>query len=82
MEYNQLEPLLLATGHPAGDVNEPDGWSRFPGNINEFILNLEDYLTVLGDTSGKVDEFINPKYTDATRTAFKSPTRLECNLPF
>ena len=25
-------------------------------------------------------EFVNPKYTDATRTAFKSPTRLECMM--
>ncbi|CAE7248513.1 USP [Symbiodinium pilosum] len=25
-------------------------------------------------------EFINPKYADATRTSFKSPTRLECMM--
>ena len=27
---------------------------------------------------GVMPEFVNPKYTDATKTAFKSPTRLEC----
>jgi len=25
-------------------------------------------------------EFVNPKYTDGTRTKFKSPTRLECMM--
>ena len=25
-------------------------------------------------------EFVNPKYTDGTKTAFKSPTRLECMM--
>ena len=25
-------------------------------------------------------EFVNPKYTDASRAAFKSPTRLECMM--
>ena len=29
VEYNQLEPLLKASGFPDGDVNEPDGFSRF-----------------------------------------------------
>ena len=29
---------------------------------------------------GLVPEFINPKYTDATKTAFKKPTRLECMM--
>eukprot|EP00965_Chrysotila_dentata_P154464 5103590-Pleurochrysis_carterae.AAC.2 len=28
----------------------------------------------------QLDEFINPKYVDAARTAFKSPTRLECMM--
>ena len=25
-------------------------------------------------------EFVNPKYADSSRTAFKSPTRLECMM--
>ena len=66
VEYNQLEPLLQATGHAAGDVNEEDGWSRFPGNINEFILDLGAYLATLEVSGGSIDEFINPKYTDAS----------------
>jgi len=80
VEYNQLEPLLLATGHSEGDVNEADGFSKFPGNINEIMIDLTKYLEALESTGGQVDEFINPKYTDETRTAFKSPTRLECMM--
>ena len=31
-------------------------------------------------TAGAVPEFVNPKYADSSRTAFKSPTRLECMM--
>ena len=80
VEYNQLEPLLIASGHPDGDVNEADGLSRFPGNINQIIINLESWLSTVATSQGAIDEFINPKYADASRTAFKSATRLECMM--
>ena len=80
VEYNQLEPLLVASGFASGDVNEADGYSRFPGNINQIIINLDSWLENVEITNGAIDEFINPKYTDASRTAFKSPTRLECMM--
>lgn len=35
VEYNQLDPLLRATGYPDGDVNDETGFSPFPGNINQ-----------------------------------------------
>lgn len=35
VEYNQLDPLLRATGHPDGDVNCETGYSPYPGNINQ-----------------------------------------------
>lgn len=35
VEYNQLDPLLRATGHADGDVNSETGFSPFPGNINQ-----------------------------------------------
>ncbi|KAK4490150.1 hypothetical protein RD792_000807 [Penstemon davidsonii] len=35
VEYNQLDPLLRATGNPDGDVNCETGYSPFPGNINQ-----------------------------------------------
>jgi UDP-sugar pyrophosphorylase len=31
-------------------------------------------------TAGNVPEFVNPKYADAAKTKFKSPTRLECMM--
>jgi len=80
VEYNQLEPMLIAAGFAEGDVNEADGFSRFPGNINQMIMDLTKWLAAVGETNGAIDEFINPKYTDASRTAFKSATRLECMM--
>ncbi|KAJ9457124.1 UDP-sugar pyrophosphorylase [Diplonema papillatum] len=38
------------------------------------------YHSVLEASGGVVPEFVNPKYTDATRCMFKSPTRLECKM--
>ena len=80
VEYNQLEPLLHASGHADGDVNEADGYSKYPGNINELMFDLQAYTATLEQTNGRIDEFINPKYADASRTTFKSPTRLECMM--
>ena len=31
VEYNQLDPLLKATGDGRGDVNNEEGWSPYPG---------------------------------------------------
>ena len=31
VEYNQLEPVLLAGGYPQGDVADETGHSPFPG---------------------------------------------------
>ena len=31
VEYNQLDPLLRATGHPDGDVADASGFSPYPG---------------------------------------------------
>lgn len=39
VEYNQLDPLLKATGHPKGDVNCETGYSPYPGNINQASFN-------------------------------------------
>lgn len=35
VEYNQLDPLLRATGFPDGDANCETGYSPYPGNINQ-----------------------------------------------
>jgi len=77
VEYNQLDPLLRATVSPAGDVPNEQGFSMFPGNINVLVIRLASYVKILERTRGIIAEFVNPKYADATKTSFKSPTRLE-----
>jgi UDP-sugar pyrophosphorylase len=80
VEYNQLDPLLRATGHDDGDVNDETGFSPFPGNINQLVFNLESYTQVLERTKGVMPEFVNPKYKDDAKHVFKKPTRLECMM--
>ncbi|KAH9573986.1 hypothetical protein CY35_01G030700 [Sphagnum magellanicum] len=80
VEYNQLDPLLRATGHADGDVNDETGYSPYPGNINQLVLKLGPYMEELSRTKGAITEFVNPKYKDASKTLFKSSTRLECMM--
>jgi len=80
VEYNQLGPLLSSTGDGKGDVADSTGFSPFPGNTNSFFLDHELYLKILIDSQGAIPEFVNPKYTDSTKTQFKKPTRLECMM--
>ena len=79
MEYNQLDPLLRASGSD-GDVNDESGFSPFPGNINQLLFRLDAYAQVLERTKGVMPEFVNPKYKDAEKMVFKKPTRLECMM--
>nr|KYP70005.1 UDP-sugar pyrophosphorylase 1 [Cajanus cajan] len=60
VEYNQLDPLLRASGYPDGDVNSETGYSPFPGNINQLILELGAYIEELSKTGGAIQEFVNP----------------------
>ncbi len=81
MEYNQLDPLLRASGFPDGDINDPKtGFSPFPGNINQLLFKLKPYAECLLRTNGAMPEFVNPKYADEAKTVFKKPTRLECMM--
>ncbi len=80
VEYNQLEPMLLASGFPEGDVNDATGFSKFPGNINQLVVHAGAYADALDRSGGQVPEFVNPKYADAAKTTFKKPTRLECMM--
>jgi len=80
VEYNQLDPLLRATVSKDGDVPDSTGFSPYPGNINVLVFKLQPYLDTLTKTHGAIPEFVNPKYTDASKTTFKKPTRLECMM--
>lgn len=77
VEYNQLDPLLRATINPEGDVADETGFSPFPGNCNTLVIKTASYVKILEASQGIIAEFVNPKYTDDTKTAFKKPTRLE-----
>jgi len=80
VEYNQLDPLLRANGSADGDVNDSSGFSPYPGNINQLLFAAKPYLAALAETKGAMPEFVNPKYSDAEKTTFKKPTRLECMM--
>ena len=67
VEYNQLEPLLRASGKGA-DVNDTvTHTSPYPGNINELVLRLPAYVAALNYTKGELHEFVNPKYKSGAR---------------
>jgi UDP-sugar pyrophosphorylase len=82
VEYNQLDPLLRTQGDCKGDVADPEtGYSPFPGNANNIVIEMDAYAkTLRGEDRGVVVEFVNPKYKDDSRTEFKKPTRLECMM--
>ena len=82
VEYNQLDPLLRSQGDKKGDVPDPEtGYSPFPGNVNNIVIEMGAYAkTLRGEDQGVVLEFVNPKYKDESRTDFKKPTRLECMM--
>lgn len=79
-EYNQLTPLLKSCGLGSDFADEKTGYSPFPGNSNVLFISMDYYSKTLEKTGGVVPEFVNPKYVDSTKTAFKSPTRLECMM--
>ena len=82
VEYNQLDPLLHSQGDCTGAVADPaTGYSPFPGNANNLVIEIGAYAkTLRGEDQGVVLEFVNPKYKVESRTDFKKPTRLECMM--
>eukprot|EP01054_Gregarina_sp_Poly1_P003758 Gregarina_sp_Poly_1__3757@NODE_2113_length_2665_cov_900_628176_g1363_i0_p1_GENE_NODE_2113_length_2665_cov_900_628176_g1363_i0NODE_2113_length_2665_cov_900_628176_g1363_i0_p1_ORF_typecomplete_len582_score68_03UDPGP/PF01704_18/4_6e68_NODE_2113_length_2665_cov_900_628176_g1363_i08242569 len=80
VEYNMLDSLLKSAGL-GGDMAAPgSAYSAYPGNCNVLVFKLEDYAAILKETGGAVPEFVNPKYADASKTVFKSATRVECMM--
>ena len=41
---------------------------------------IPEYVVTLEKSRGVIPEFVNPKYANAEKTVFKSPTRLECMM--
>lgn len=61
-------------------LSHPSRRHRPAGNINQLVLKLSTYTAELHRHGGVIAEFVNPKYTDASKTTFKSSTRLECMM--
>jgi UDP-sugar pyrophosphorylase len=80
VEYNQLDSLLKQKWNKNGDVKNDLGYSYFPGNTNTLVFKINEYCDNLDKTGGVIPEFVNPKYANADKTIFKSPTRLECMM--
>lgn len=78
VEYNQLDALMKSAG--TEDKCDESGFSPYPGNINVLVFDAQSYAKELVKSKGIISEFVNPKYADAEKTKFKSPTRLECMM--
>ena len=48
--------------------------------ITQLLFALGPYAAKLSESGGSMPEFVNPKYTDGSKTSFKAPTRLECMM--
>lgn len=78
VEYNVFAEVARTLTAEGGDTAGPASkYSPFPGNINTLVYKLPSYAEVLRKSHGTVPEFINPKYSDATRRTFKKPARIE-----
>ena len=79
VEYNQLDAFWAKTIQ-GKDPLDSQGYSLYPGNINNLVFSLPEYMKTLKESKGLINEFVNPKYSDATKTNFASTTRLECMM--
>ena len=82
LQFASQSILQLTTTINSTAVHSCRAYSSIPCavNINQLVLKLEPYVVQLEKSGGVIAEFVNPKYADATRTAFKSSTRLECMM--
>jgi len=60
VEYNQLDPLLRATGYPDGDANCETGYSPYPGNINQvnYMFQRDNLTFMCSDISKDPSTFV------------------------
>ncbi|KAK9786668.1 hypothetical protein WJX73_000832 [Symbiochloris irregularis] len=72
VEYNQLDPLLRATGHPDGDVADSSGFSPYPGNINQLILKVDSYAGDAGPHPGPHSGDFPRELPDDAKVGFTS----------
>jgi len=56
------------------------GFSKFPGNVNVFIIRLKEYYDSLTQNSITFPEVIKPQWLDSHKKVFKTSVRLECMM--
>lgn len=55
VEYNQLKSLFQEGG---GEEVDTHGYSKYPGNINSFVIDVDRYHETLTKTKGVICTFI------------------------
>ncbi|MCA9405077.1 MAG: hypothetical protein KC684_00940 [Candidatus Omnitrophica bacterium] len=61
IEYNLLDDVEKSVNQTTGDEADANGYSKYPGNLNVYILEQDSYVDVLEKTGGVVGEIVNPK---------------------
>ncbi|KAL7575562.1 hypothetical protein ACA910_020138 [Epithemia clementina (nom. ined.)] len=65
IEWNELDALLRSKGYEEGEINDQKtGYSRFPGNSNQILFNLYEYVAIMSDARGQVPKVICPKIVE------------------
>lgn len=75
IEYNIVKKVLESMN--SKEELNPQGYSFYPGNINVFLIEIDEYMRVLENMSG-LKEFINPKADKTNPNKLLSSFRLEC----
>ena len=79
VEYNQLNSFIKSFDKSKSEDDYTSGkrMSKFPGNINQFLVSLDSYSDNLDKCAGVVPEFINYKESDNIDSDFSTPARVE-----
>jgi len=60
VESRELTALLQSDGYKEGEANDKKtGLSPFPGNTNQLLFDLEEYVVALEERRGIIPKFIN-----------------------
>jgi UDP-sugar pyrophosphorylase len=79
VEYNQLNNFIeeFDSGSCEEDYITDKGFSKFPGNINQFVVCLDSYSNNLDKCLGLMPEFVNYKTSCKSTNEFSNPARIE-----
>jgi UDP-sugar pyrophosphorylase len=75
VEYNVFDNYFKANKQP--EEKDAQGFGVFPGNINVFLMEMEEYRRILG-TIASMKEFINIKFDKTDPKKIAASWRVEC----